>query len=546
MSIILITGGQRSGKSMYAEHLALQLSPNPVYMATAHVWDAEFQERVQRHQERRGSEWTNIEEERWLSRHDVTGRVVLVDCLTLWATNFFYADGAEADVDSALEALKEEFDRFTAQDATFIVVTNEIGWGGTPVNDVQRRFTDLLGWLNQYVAAQADEVVMMVCGVPVKVKGTGLNKLNGQCEPISPIKPIRLITPNSLKEKIDNLNKPKGSLGRLEELAFQIGMIQQTLTPRLQHPVHLLLGGDHGIEREGVSVSPREVTWQQMVNFTRGGGGVNMFCRQHGFDLRIVDVGVDHDLSAVPGIIHRKVGWGTADFLHGPAMTEEQMEQCLTIGRELVDEAASEGCNILCLGEMGIGNTSPSSIWMSLLLDLPLEQCVGAGAGLDCEGVQHKLDVLRRSVEGFLKWVAPEIPEKTEKTEETEKTALPLRCLLRYFGGFEMVTAVGAMLRAAELRMVVLVDGFIMTACALMASRLMHSFLDFAVFCHCGDESGHRLMLERMGVKPLLHLGLRLGEGTGALCAFPLVDSAVRMLNEMGNFQDNQITKYFE
>ena len=170
MSITLITGGQRSGKSQYAERLALSLSPNPVYMATAHIWDEEFQERVRKHQERRGSEWTNIEEERWLSHHDISGRVVLLDCLTLWATNFFYADGAEVNVDSALEAMKVEFDRFTAQDATFIIVTNEIGAGGTPVNDVQRRFTDLLGWLNQYVASKADQVVMMVCGIPVNIE----------------------------------------------------------------------------------------------------------------------------------------------------------------------------------------------------------------------------------------------------------------------------------------------------------------------------------------------------------------------------------------
>ena len=168
--ITLITGGQRSGKSMYAERLALSLSPNPIYLATAHIWDEEFRERVDRHQQRRGSEWTNIEEERWLSRHDVNGSVVLVDCLTLWATNFFYTDGAEADVDSALATLIDEFDRFTVQDATFIIVTNEIGSGGTPVNDVQRRFTDLLGWLNQYVASKADEVVMMVSGIPVKIK----------------------------------------------------------------------------------------------------------------------------------------------------------------------------------------------------------------------------------------------------------------------------------------------------------------------------------------------------------------------------------------
>ena len=171
--IILITGGQRSGKSSYAERRALELSPNPVYMATAHIWDGEFALRVLRHQERRGPEWTNIEEERQLSRHDVRGRVVLIDCLTLWATNFFSAsavDEEQPDIDALLAEMKAEFDRFTAQDATFLFVTNEIGLGGTSANALQRRFTDLLGWLNQYVASQADEVVLMVSGIEVRIK----------------------------------------------------------------------------------------------------------------------------------------------------------------------------------------------------------------------------------------------------------------------------------------------------------------------------------------------------------------------------------------
>lgn len=186
--IILITGGQRSGKSSYAERLALELSPNPVYIATARVWDDEFRERVRRHQERRGPQWTNIEEDRALSRHDVTERVVLIDCCTLWATNYFYDSACEndtfrdendtfsngndtfIDVNATLSALKAEFDRFTSQDATFIFVTNEIGLGGTSTNAVQRRFTDLLGWLNQYVAARADEVVMMISGINIQIK----------------------------------------------------------------------------------------------------------------------------------------------------------------------------------------------------------------------------------------------------------------------------------------------------------------------------------------------------------------------------------------
>ena len=172
--IYLITGGERSGKSLYAEKLALSLSPHPIYMATAHIWDDEFRLRVLHHQERRGPEWTNIEEEQKLSQHDVAGRVVLIDCLTLWATNYFTAASVNAedlpDANSILEELRDEFLQFTKQDATFIFVTNEIGMGGVSPNAVQRRFTDLLGWLNQFVASQADEVILMVSGIPVKIK----------------------------------------------------------------------------------------------------------------------------------------------------------------------------------------------------------------------------------------------------------------------------------------------------------------------------------------------------------------------------------------
>ena len=327
-----------------------------------------------------------------------------------------------------------------------------------------------------------------------------------------------------IQSKIDNLNKPKGSLGRLEELAMQICLIQQTLSPELSHPCHLLLGGDHGIEREGVSVSPREVTWQQMINFTRGGGGVNMFCRQHGFKLRIVDVGVDYDLAHIPGIIDRKIGRGTKNFLYEPAMSEEEYDKAIAVGASLVDDCIEEGCKVLSIGEMGIGNTSSSSIWMHLFGNIPLEKCIGAGAGLDTPGIRHKYEVLSKAVERFK--ANPQDP-------------------LRYFGGFEMIAAIGAMLRAAECHLVILVDGFIMTACALAAIRLYPASQDYMIFTHCGDESGHRMMLDIVEAKPLLNLGLRLGEGTGALCAYPLVDSAVRMINEMNNFDNAKITKYF-
>ena len=416
------------------------------------------------------------------------------------------------------------------------------------------------------------------------------------------IKPVCRNMQTEIQDKIDNLNKPKGSLGRLEELAMQVCLVQQTLSPSLAHPCHLLLGGDHGIEREGVSVSPREVTWQQMINFTRGGGGVNMFCRQHGFKLRIVDVGVDYDFSidhspltidhtATPeeahspnnrqwsmvngqwsmanglSIIDRKIARGTRNFLYEPAMSEEEFDRAISIGSDLVDDCLAEGCRVLSIGEMGIANTSPSSIWMSLFGNIPLKDCIGAGAGLASEGIRHKYEVLAKAIDNF-RVKSEELRVKNESNKQgsegnsasslftlhsslqaTDSSLFTLRSsldeVIRYFGGFEMVAAIGAMLRAAEQHVLILVDGFIMTACAIAAIRLYPAAQDYMIFTHCGDESGHKMMLDIVGAKPLLNLGLRLGEGTGALCAFPIVDSAVRMMNEMNNFDNAKITKYF-
>lgn len=359
----------------------------------------------------------------------------------------------------------------------------------------------------------------------------------------------------AIQEKIDNLNKPKGSLGRLEELAMQVCLVQQTLEPSLAHPCHLLLGADHGIEREGVSVSPRCVTWQQMLNFSRGGGGVNMFCRQHGFKLRIIDVGVDYDFSeesgerkverGVTSIENFKIARGTRNFLYEPAMSEDEFDRALAIGSSLVDDCHAEGCRVLSIGEMGIGNTSPSSIWMHLLGNIPLSECIGAGAGLDTPGIRHKYEVLSKALENCKASLPSPHSSLPSPHSSLPSPHSSLLYFLRYFGGFEMVAAIGAMLRAAERHIIILVDGFIMTACAIAAIRLYPASQDYMIFTHCGDESGHRKMLAIVGAKPLLSLGLRLGEGTGALCAFPLVDSAVRMINEMNNFEGARITKYF-
>ena len=329
-----------------------------------------------------------------------------------------------------------------------------------------------------------------------------------------------------LRFKIDNLTKPKGSLGTLEELALQVGLIQQTLSPSLKCPQNIIFCADHGIEAKGVSVSPREVTWQQTIHFTQGNGGVNFLCRQHGFQLKVVDAGVDYDLPTDRGIIDKKIRKGTRNFLYEAAMTEDEMNRCVEYGAEIVHQCHNEGSNVLSFGEMGIGNTSASSLWMTCFTGIPLLQCVGAGSGLNNDGIRHKYGVLKRALDNYA----------------GDGSTIDI---IRYFGGYEMVMAIGAMLQAAELGIIILVDGFIMTNCILAASKLYPEVLDYAVFGHCGDESGHRLVLNALQAKPILSLGLRLGEGTGAICAYPILDSAVRMINEMDSFVGASVTKYF-
>ena len=210
-------------------------------------------------------------------------------------------------------------------------------------------------------------------------------------------------------------------------------------------------------------------------------------------------------------------------------MTAEEMEIALQNGAKLADECIEDGCNVLCIGEMGIANTSPSSIWLHIFGKVPLEECIGAGSGVGGAQLQHKFDVLKKSVERYA---------RLYDTDDAYS-------IIRNFGGFEMVGAIGAMLRAAEKKVTILVDGFIMSACMLAASILYPEVLHYAIFGHCGDEHAHARMLSLMNVKPILSLGLRLGEGTGALCAYPIIESSIRMINEMNNFENANITKYF-
>jgi nicotinate-nucleotide--dimethylbenzimidazole phosphoribosyltransferase len=321
-----------------------------------------------------------------------------------------------------------------------------------------------------------------------------------------------------LKHKIDFKTKPTGSLGLLEDLALQIGLIQKTLTPELRNPALLVFAADHGLTAEGISPYPKDVTWQMVMNFVSGGAAINVFCRQQGINLKVVDAGVDYDFPAGIPVFDAKVARGTRNMRVEPAMTAEECAVAIQKGRELVKSEAANGCNIIGFGEMGIGNTSASSLLMHRFLNIPVEECTGSGTGMYGDQLSHKMKVLKEVAEKY----DPKTPEETLAT----------------FGGLEIAMMVGAMLEACGQHMVLLIDGFIATAAALTAIQFDSEVRKNCVFCHSSNERGHKLMLDKLNAHPMLQLDLRLGEGTGAALALPLVQAAVNFLNEMASFED--------
>jgi nicotinate-nucleotide--dimethylbenzimidazole phosphoribosyltransferase len=285
----------------------------------------------------------------------------------------------------------------------------------------------------------------------------------------------------AIQHKIDTKTKPLGALGQLETLARQLALVQQTLTPALRRPHVLVFAADHGIAQAGVSQYPPEVTHQMVRNFAAGGAAINVFCRQHGLGLTIVDAGVRGSFADLPAVRDEKLAEGTRNFAHEPAMSAAQCADALRRGARLAEELHATGCNVLGLGEMGIGNTSAAAVLMHLLTGRPLAECVGRGTGLDAAGLARKLNTLTQAVAAH-PHIAPD----------------PL-AVLATFGGFEIAQMCGAMLRAAELRMLLLVDGFIASAAVLVAARLAPAVLAYCVFCHESDEQGHRLLLAELG-----------------------------------------------
>ncbi len=324
-----------------------------------------------------------------------------------------------------------------------------------------------------------------------------------------------------LQHLLDNKTKPLGSLGRLEALALRIGQVLDTDAPALLQPQMLVCAGDHGLAAQGVSAFPSDVTWQMVENFLAGGAAVSVLARQHGLQLTVVDCGVARPIAqretapGAPRLLVHKVAPGTADASVGPAMTAKQCAQALANGTDVVRGLPG---NTLLLGEMGIGNTSVASLLLARLAGLPLAEVTGAGTGLDAAGIERKRAVLQRAL-------------------DTNADATTPLAALAALGGYEVATLVGAVLQAAAERRVVVVDGFITSAAVLVASRLQPAVLQRCVFAHRSGERGHALMLAQMQAEPLLDLGLRLGEGSGAALAWPLLQSACAILAEMASFE---------
>jgi len=347
------------------------------------------------------------------------------------------------------------------------------------------------------------------------------------------IEPVSHILSDKIQAKIDGKTKPLGALGELEFLAKKIAQIQQTSRDSDNHEQHKLqlnaphltvFAGDHGIASEGVSIAPSDVTSQMVANFANGGAAINVFCQQFGWQLSVVDAGILHPPAASLSVLNQRLGDITKPINQSEAMTQAQVDQGFEFAKKHVSNIKDTGCNIIAFGEMGIGNTTIASAIMAAIMNLSASDVVGRGTGVSDDVIKKKQQVIEQAL-------------ALHHNNLVDANAI-LRCL----GGFEVVQITAAMLSAAENNMLIIVDGFICTAAAMLAIELNANVKDYMVFAHCSGEQGHQKMLEWLQVKPLLNLGLRLGEGTGAALALPILQAAVAFYNDMASFADAEVT----
>ena len=325
-----------------------------------------------------------------------------------------------------------------------------------------------------------------------------------------------------LQHKMDHKTKPLGALGLLEAIALQAGLIQNTLSPKIINPHIVVFAADHGIAATGlVNPYPQAVTAQMVLNFLNGGAAINVFCKQNHIALAVADAGVNVVFDKTLPIINAKIKMGTGNYVYENAMSLEEVNRAIDKGKNIVTTIAETGCNTIGFGEMGIGNTSSAALIMYHLMQLPLADCVGRGTGANDKQLQQKTATL----------------EAVSNFHHLQKEAMSVYELLSRIGGFEIAMMAGAYLQAAQQKMLIVVDGFIATAALLIAKTINEEVVSFCIFAHASDEQGHQKMLQYLNAKPILQLGMRLGEGTGAALAIPLIRSAVAFLNEMASFE---------
>ena len=327
---------------------------------------------------------------------------------------------------------------------------------------------------------------------------------------------------------LDDLTKPQGSLGRLEEIALKYVLATGSLTPVLTKKKICCFAGDHGVAIEGVSAFPAEVTPQMVYNMLNGGAAINVLTRHAGVDLDVVDMGVNHDFPDLPGLVKRKVKPGSANIATGPAMSEEDALQAVLSGAELAVEAYKAGFHILGTGEMGIANTTPATALYSVLLDVPVESITGRGTGIDDERLKHKIGIIKQAIE-----------------VNASRSDTPFGALAA-LGGYEIAAITGFVLGAASCRVPVVVDGFISSSGAVVALKLCPAVEDYLFFSHLSNEQGHRVVMQKLGARPILDLDLRLGEGTGAALSMQLIEGALKIYNEMATFSGARVSEKSE
>lgn len=567
-SILLITGGSRSGKSRMALE---KVSPyrRKIFLATAVATDPEMEGRIERHQKERGPEFLTFEEPLHLAQairsQASSADVILVDCLTFWLNNLFYdSPSPQPRIDEVKDFLRVLDERPTS----LILVTNEINMGVIPNDPLSREFVDRQGWLNQEVARRCDEVILMVAGIPQVLKKDLANEKGARplwdkrgLAPFSvahaptdrleiwqkrlqAIPPLDPVWRESARVRLREQTRPEGSLGELEPCLERLVAIQQKEKPSVSRKRIVVFAGDHGVEREGVSLYPREVTPAMVYNFLSGGATINAFARSVGVEVQVVDVGVDHEfdtggapfppqgtadpprfLADIVPLHSRKIRRGTSNIRETQAMSAGELLEALEAGWEMALQAKRDGVELLGVGEMGIGNTTAASAVISALTRSRPGPMTGRGTGIDEASLQRKIQV----IEEALRVNRPFLDDPFS--------------ILQSVGGFEIGAIAGCVIGAASYGIPCVVDGWITAAGALAMIQLNPAILDYLFFAHESEERGHRILLEELNTRPLLKLSMRLGEGTGACLAMGILDAAVRAYNEAATFDEAKVAE---